>query len=195
MRHITTLLFLIISTFLFAQENNSKTEKPEAGVTKSMFGIQVGTLGTWVYNESRLSNKIALRSELGLQTFTSTDLSTKKTYNFLTPEIVLEPRYYYNLEKRSSKGKSIERNSGNYFSLRSSYFPDLFKIGSNGGFKFIPELNIIPTWGMKRNLGTHFNYELGGGLGYRKVFETSRNQNKSNEDAVFYLHARIGYTF
>ena len=34
-------------------------------VEKSTFGIQTGVLGLWAYNETRLSNTIALRTELG----------------------------------------------------------------------------------------------------------------------------------
>lgn len=30
-----------------------------------MYGIQTGLLGVWVYNEARLTNSIALRTEIG----------------------------------------------------------------------------------------------------------------------------------
>ena len=56
MKEIITLIFLSFSIFCNAQN---------ISVEKSVFGIQTG-LGIWVHNESRMSNKIALRSELGL---------------------------------------------------------------------------------------------------------------------------------
>jgi hypothetical protein len=39
-----------------------------ASVEQSSYGIQTGVLGIWAHNESKLSNQIALRSELGLDT-------------------------------------------------------------------------------------------------------------------------------
>ena len=54
---ITTLLFLAIINCSFAQNS---------AIEKSITGIQIGFLGTNVYNETRLSNEIALRSQFGL---------------------------------------------------------------------------------------------------------------------------------
>jgi hypothetical protein len=195
MKRIATLFLLSITTTIFAQDNTTTNENSEASVTKSQFGVQIGTFGTWIYNESKLTNKIALRSELGLQFFTIKNNNTNESHSFLTPEITLEPRFYYNLNNRSSKGKNISGNSGNYFSLRSSYYPDSFIVGNANELKFVPELSIIPSWGMKRNLGTHFNYELGGGIGYRRVFEKGSATNSNNLDVTSNLHIRIGYRF
>ena len=196
MKSITTsALLLSFAATISAQEKTPSIEKSQASVEKSLFGVQTGLLGIWVYNELRISNTIALRSELGLETAVATREDSNDSYTFLTPEITLEPRLYYNLNKRKSKGKNISENSANYFSLRSSYYPDSFTIGNTGGYNFVPELNIVPCWGMKRNLGDHFNYELGGGVGYRKVFETASETNSNNADVVMHIHARIGYKF
>lgn len=186
------MVLLCLSFTMFSQTNADAEQSPS--LEKSVFGIQVGAFGTWIYNESKLTDKLALRTEIGLQTFVYTDKFTDETNFFLTPEIIVEPRFYYNLNKRSAKGKNISGNSANYFSLRSSYYPDIFIIGFND-FKFVPELNIVPTWGMRRNIGSNFNYEFGGGLGYRKVFEDSHRINQNNQDIAIYIHARIGYKF
>ncbi len=45
----------------------------------------------------------------------------------MTPVITAEPRWYYNLNKRVSKSKNIEGNSGNFISLKTSYHPDWFE--------------------------------------------------------------------
>ncbi|KGO89581.1 hypothetical protein [Flavobacterium suncheonense] len=196
MKRITTLFLLILSAPIFSQTNTEEKEKSTAGVSNSIFGVQAGFLGAWAYNELKLTDKIVLKSELGLQTYTLKTKNPDKTFTFLTPEIVLEPRFYYNIQKRADKGKDVSHNSGNFISLRSSYFPDSFTVGEKiADNAFIPELHIVPTWGMKRNLSDHFNYELGAGLGYRKVFETNLKQNNNNDDVAFYLHARIGYKF
>ena len=56
MKKIITLVFLSLSFLCNAQN---------ASVEKTVFGIQTGFLGIWGHNESKLSNTIALRSELG----------------------------------------------------------------------------------------------------------------------------------
>lgn len=196
MKKIITTLLLSFSLLSYAQtDSETKNENTNTSVAKSLFGVQIGLLGAWVYNELKLSDKIVLRSELGLQTFIYSDSVIDETHTFLNPEITLEPRCYYNLNKRNTKGKNISDNSGNYISLRSAYYPDSFKIGNTENFDFVPELHIVPTWGMKRNLGKNFNYELAVGLGYRKVFEKHNLINNNNEDVAYNLQARIGYKF
>ncbi|ESU23516.1 hypothetical protein FEDK69T_16840 [Flavobacterium enshiense DK69] len=199
MKKITTILLLSLSLHSFSQTNETKIENTNTtenvSVTKSLFGVQIGFIGTWIYNELKLSDKIALRSELGLVLYTAKNSSTDESASFLAPGITLEPRFYYNLNKRNRKGKDISDNSGNYISLRNTYYPDSFTVGNTEGFKIVPELHIMPTWGMKRNLGKHFNYELSTGLGYRKVFEKDDLVNNNNEDVLFDIQARIGYKF
>ncbi|HEX3166783.1 MAG TPA: hypothetical protein VHQ93_11035 [Chitinophagaceae bacterium] len=56
MKKNITLVLVSLSIFCNAQK---------ASVEKSVFGIQTGFLGIWAHNESRLSNRIALRSEIG----------------------------------------------------------------------------------------------------------------------------------
>ena len=38
----------------------------DASVEQSTFGIQTGVLGVWAYKETKLSNQIALRTEIGM---------------------------------------------------------------------------------------------------------------------------------
>jgi hypothetical protein len=62
MKKITTILVCFVSVLASAQE----IQKKDVSVEKSIFGIQTGLLGIWVHNEMRLTNEIALRTELGL---------------------------------------------------------------------------------------------------------------------------------
>lgn len=67
------------------------------------------------------------------------------------------------------------------------------------------DLSIIPTWGLKRQIGNHFTYEAGAGIGYRIVYLKPNyyNGNAQNVDDFStnrnqytpYLHLRAGYTF
>jgi hypothetical protein len=110
----------------------------KVSVEKSTYGIQTGYLGIWVYNEFKLSNQVAFRSELGLAsgTFGSElgvtygvfdDFSHSGEF-IISPIITLEPRWYYNLNKRSSKMRDIGGNSGNFISLKANYNLNMFII-------------------------------------------------------------------
>ena len=177
MKKIITLLFLSLSVLCDAQN---------ASVEKSVFGIQTGFLGIWIHNESKLSNTITLRSEIGLDAgILFTDFEGRSGF-LLAPVLTLEPRFYYNLNKRNSKLKDISNNSGTFISLKTSYHPDWFVI-SDITDHITSDISFIPTWGIRRNIGVHFNYEAGAGIGYRFF---------SNEsEAVGNLHLRIGYVF
>ena len=187
MKKIITLVFLSLSFFCNAQN---------VSVEKSVFGIQTGFLGIWGHNESKLSNTMALRSELGLDAgILFTDYQGRSGAGFLlAPVLTLEPRFYYNVNKRSSKSKDISNNSGNFISLKTSYHPDWFVI-SNYADNIISDISFIPTWGIRRNIGPHFNYEAGAGIGYRYVFAKEAGYYSNESEAVANLHLRIGYVF
>jgi len=159
-RVVFASLLLTSSYFGFSQNTI------DTSIEKSVFGVQIGLIGIWAHNELKLSNKLALRSEIALSGVNSTSIR---------PLLALEPRLYYNLNNRATKGKRIDGNSGNYISLRTSY--QFFDTG---------EIKLVPTWGIRRNIGNHFNYEAGGGIGlsYQK-------------DIAFatYINLRIGYRF
>jgi hypothetical protein len=192
------LAFLILGLNLNANAQDTSVEK-------SIFGIQTGFSGIWINNESRLSNSLALRSEIGIEN----DFAVGDHYSgagfILQPVLTIEPRYYYNLEKRNADGKKISKNSGNYLSLKTSYHPDWFVINLDDYITKTADLSIIPTWGMKRQIGNNFTYETGIGLGYRIVYlkanYTGANFQNTDEFAqnknqyTPYLHLRIGYTF
>lgn len=162
-------LLLMCSHFGFSQNTT------DASVEKSVYGIQIGPIGVWAHNELKLSNQLALRSEIGLAGVNSANIE---------PLIALEPRWYYNINKRANKNKGIDGNSGNYISFRTSYrFFNTSKIDKT-------YLLITPTWGIRRNIGNHFNYEagIGGGIGVR-------NDNGRKIDYTSYYNLKIGYRF
>ncbi|WP_374401044.1 hypothetical protein [Flavobacterium sp.] len=163
-------------------------------VEKSIFGIQTGLLGFWAHNEARLSDEIALRTELGFDLGVAKSSLQDKDIVVLIPSIRLEPRWYYNLENRVKKGKSIAKNSANFFALNTTWNPDFFYITNENkdNFNVISTLAIIPKWGLKRTYGSHFTFETGFGLGY--FFYLEEYNNETGNVGVD-LHLRIGYTF
>jgi hypothetical protein len=196
MRKIFKLFFLMICVAGYTQS---------VSVEKSIFGVQTGFAGLWLNNECKLSSSIALRSEIGLEY----DIALGDHYDgvgfILQPVVTLEPRYYYNLEKRGANGRQISNNSGNYISLKTSYHPDWFVINLDDAITKTADLSIIPTWGIKRTLGKHFTFETAVGFGFRVVFlkenffnGTAQSVDDVKENRLQYtpdFSLRIGYTF
>ncbi len=166
-----------------------------ASVEQSTFGIQTGFLGIWVHNESKLSNQFALRSELGLDAGIYGNNANDIDGFLLTPTITLELRWYYNLNKREKKSRRIDGNSGNFISLKTSYHPDWFVIANEDNINFISDIFIIPTWGIRRHVGSHFTYETGIGIGYIHYFKEDNVILLNESDVAVNLHLRIGYRF
>lgn len=184
---------IVVALILFGISLTVKSQN--ASVEKSNFGVQTGFLGVWVHNESKLSNSIALRSEIGLDSGVWFGSLYDKVGFLMAPVITVEPRWYYNLNKRKKQSKRIDGNSGNFLSLKTSYHPDWFVVSNYNNIKEISDFSIIPTWGIKRNIGKHFNYETGVGVGYRYVFGKKAGYLNNVSEAVFNLHLRIGYKF
>ena len=180
-KKLTIVLLILFTSFSFAQE--------EPSVEKSIFGIQTGILGVWVHNETRLTNSIALRTEIGLDFGINGNDNTTTTA--LIPSIRVEPRWYYNLEKRIAKNRKIANNSGNFLALNVAYNPDWFYISNKENINVISTVAFIPKWGIKRTVGNHFTYEAGIGLGGFIVLNDYEPERKIALD----LHLRIGYTF
>ncbi len=111
------------------------------------------------------------------------------------PTLSVESRWYYNRKKRIEKTKRIDNNAGNYLALQTRYIPDWFVISNYDVGNVIPDIAIIPTWGLRRSIGRHFNFEFSVGLGYRYVFAKSAGFAKNEGKADFNLGLRFGYHF
>lgn len=190
---------LLLSIFLFSIFTTNAQQQPQtASVEKSIYGIQAGIFGAWVHNERKLSNSIALRTEIGLNYGLFGGIVYKSEINYiLAPNITLEPRWYYNLSKRLSKERPIENNSGNFVGLKINYFPDAFVISNNDQVNVPNQLLIIPKWGIKRTIGKHFTYEVAIGIGYHHTFipDNQYYEYEDEQELALDLHLRIGYTF
>ncbi|MGB6035563.1 MAG: hypothetical protein WBG42_04800 [Cryomorphaceae bacterium] len=185
----TALILSLCALTLIAKSQN-------ASVEKSTFGVQTGVLGVWAYNEVKLSNAIALRTELGFD-FGIWETTYYDDYDspfILTPVIVVEPRFYYNLKKRVENSKRIDGNSGNFIALKTSYHPEL-AIFNTDDAPVVSDFAIIPTWGIRRNLGDHFNYEAGIGVGYSYTFAERAGYSEDESGLELNMHLRIGYRF
>lgn len=184
MKKLFALLFILFSVSL--------AKAQEAPVTTNPVEIHTGILGIWLNKEYKMSNKLAIRAEVGLDGNLWT--GTYSSGFVLIPVFTAEPRWYYNLEKRHTKLKTTKGNFGNFFSLRTSYSPDLFVI-SNYYTNIIPFLTIVPTWGIRRPLGKNFVFETGIGIGYLHNFYKSKGYISDDGELTANINLRFGYRF
>ncbi len=161
-------------------------------VEKSVTGVQFGLFGLELYNESRIGEKLALRSQLALNpiAFWGGDFYRKSGYA-IAPSISLQPKYYYNINKRSAKGKNIKNNGANYISIQTLYFPKWFAISNYDNVTVANQIYFIPTFGIRRNFGGNFNYEFKVGYGYGFSFGEKINSSGGVPNLGF----KIGYDF
>jgi len=199
---LLTALFISMCCFTTQAQTPEDVTTETATVEKSLFSVQTGFIGLWVSNESRLSNRWALRTEVGFdlwtyKTYENYNLGEEKKGSFLAPSITIEPRWYYNIEKRGRKGRYTGHNSANFATISVKYFPDAFTIGSHPDFINIPnQITITPKWGIRRSIAqSNFNYELAFGIGYMGYLSKEHENINENSDVYADVHVRIGYTF
>ena len=178
MKKFTLLIIFYLVYFIsFSQKSSEKVS-----VEKSILSIQTGYFGTWINHELKLHKKIALRTEIGTEY--RLKFAIKQSFDSLKNQvsIFLEPKYYFNLVKRESKNKNIKNNAGNYISLRTNF--NILNNLENGDVYFH---NLTPTFGIRRNITSHFNLELSFGYGI------------SYSNSLILIEAmpsfRFGYTF
>lgn len=192
--YIPLFLLLFFTVFANAQKNMSEREKAPVSV-ESFYGAQTGLLGIWVHRETKLSHEFALRTEIGLTASLVIGLYEETLFG-LRPSVALEPRWYYNLDKRAEKGKRIANNSGNFIAMRLGYISNLFTISNYDKAEFSNTIFTFLHWGIRRNLGKQFNFEAGAGIGAGYI---SENNIGLEDDEGFEfspsIYLRIGYTF
>jgi len=195
-------LLSITSIFPFVT-GKSAAQDTIPSVEQSIMGFQIGESGLVFNYELKLARQFSLRTEAGITlAFYSKERNiwTGEEYKSATvalPSFTVEPRWYYNLNRRMKKGKDITRNRANYISLMVNY------AGGWGAIKpsqidDIPDfIHIIPTYGVRRTLGEHFNYELGGGIGYTFTsgYNHYNHKHRSEDKVLVYLRARFGFDF
>ena len=168
-----------------------ETQAQEASVERSICGIQAGILGFFAYNEMKVSNTIALRSEAGFKTTNLTignPVYSRGNEPFVPLVLNVEPRWYYNIKQRHAKGLAIDNNSATFLSLMIIYHAGWLMISG----KQPSNIEIIPTLAVRYNIGKCFDFEMGGGCGYQYAF-TSAEEEK--DYWAFNIVLRIGYVF
>jgi hypothetical protein len=164
---------VLIITFFISFYSFSQTDELETHLS-----FKVGAIGGWVSYEQPISNKLLVHLEFGQEFGFYKNILNSKTQFIATNTLSLEPRYYYNREKRKEQGKSIAINTGNYLALELQRIPDWMTYSSDDNVNISKATSIIPKIGMKRRITEFSTFELAGGIGYQW------NDNTRNSVAV-----------
>ncbi|MFJ1441495.1 hypothetical protein ACILFQ_06250 [Capnocytophaga canimorsus] len=177
---------------VFALLGFAVAQAQNASVEKDIIGVQIGIFETNIYNEHRLSDVVALRSQVSLYGGFRMGAAYDKAAFWFTPAISLEPKWYYGLNRRIKKEKNISNNSGNYLSLRTEFSPDWFIITNDNSLtNDYNSIAVIPTFGIRRSFSRNFNYEFNVGYGYAQTLGKKPNTT----GGTFWLSFKIGYDF
>jgi len=160
---LLTLLFSILVSLSYAQD---KTEKV----------WRINFLNPAIELELPTGNHSTFSAGLGIGYGGSyPDLSSGGNgfIYIISPFLDLQEKWFYNLNKRVNKGKNIENNSGNFFSLRFITRGNSIAENINRTSNF--DFAIGPTWGLQRKYGNHFHFLFDVGPQY--YFDTEGNGN------------------
>ncbi|WP_269222796.1 DUF3575 domain-containing protein [Flavobacterium sp. IMCC34518] len=153
---LSIVLFLLFTPLfnVVAQENPS--------VEKNLFKINMLLLG--VAYEHGFDTKNTLYSELSFGVGYRDSGFNGSSWSFY-PSITEQFRHYYNLEKRTNKGKVTTNNSGGFIALHANY--NFRPISSNDSYSSTEtSFTIAPLWGFQRTYKGNFNLGLNIGAGY-----------------------------
>jgi hypothetical protein len=138
----------------------------QAQATESTQSVSLSVLGLEYAYEHPLNRKFTVTGRGGLAAGMKwnkiSDNHTKFDY-LICPTVVLESRYYYNLEKRFAKGKETARNSAGFLSAQARYYipwgitPENNRIRENA-------IVFSPSWGLRRILYSKWIVEINTGL-------------------------------
>jgi hypothetical protein len=178
------LLLLVIQCLAYTAYGQSRL------VEDKTTNLQLGLLGAYFNHEVPLANTLALRLEVGLDAGLFGGSFNGGLGYLVVPAITAEPRWYYNLAKRHEENKRIDGNSGNFLTLHISHHPNWVALSNRANLSVIPDLWVVPTWGIRRNLGEKYNFETGLGIGYRGYFHEYGGYENSG---AINLVLRFGY--
>lgn len=166
MKHLRSVFFLL---FLFAMAAKAENDAP--AITKSNHSLTLNLFGLNYNCEYAFAPKATVLfsagTSFGFGQLWGLDFDrdnglqlTTKNYKILSGALAVEPRYYYNLAKRSRKGKRTFCNSGAYISGEFSY---AFPIAITNNVRAAHVFAITPYWGFRR-VWNHFLFDLAGGV-------------------------------
>jgi len=157
-------LILLTSILGFLHACYGQQTQPD-GRLSSLAKIDLGLQGIGFTYEPRISNALTIDLSTGIGG--GYDISEESLeYDLLKPAVYFSatPKYFYNLQKRRNKGKTVLHNSGNYIGLRFTYNTPLDKKSDAVRNSILTNIH----WGIQRAIGGHWTINSHIGVGYAK---------------------------
>lgn len=190
------IILLVVVSFNFSySQTTSSNETETTSINKSSYGVELGFLNAGIFYEFRIARAFSLKNEFK---FSKTYLINSSNAPFyFQPEIIVQPRWYYNLQKRHKKGNRTVNNSANFIGITGSYRPTWFSLPENT--KYLEEsVSYTVDWGLRRSFAENFHFEFIVGAGVYNIISYNKIDNPSNESssvALINIRAQIGYRF
>ena len=164
-----TLILFILGTITHAQEikfKSTRTSLYNPELAEELHKISILPLG-YAY-ERKLADEFTFEAGIDF----SFDAYYADADNFddyalvVNPTVHLEPRYYYNMQKRYRRGRNVNFNAASYIGIYSELRMNPLIEENNGYWPVYDRFRIGPSWGIQRNLGRrgYLNFNLGYGL-------------------------------
>lgn len=116
--------------------------------------------------EKKISQQITIYSMLGLVYYgkgatTYITIFGPSEYYAITPQITVQPRFYYNLDKRAASDKNVDNNSANYVGFAARFFHQSFFLSNSDRFSRGPAvLDLMLSYGLQRSFFNRMNFDL-----------------------------------
>ena len=173
--HLLSALLLVSFLHVSAQQDlERKSSQLRANFT---------LIGLGANYELRLLKYTTLNFEAGVQTglsYSNSSYAGTQWGYALVPDFSGEVRQYYGIRRREAKGKRVDNNAGNFFSVTGGYRtePIASRYYYEGAYGYF-----TPAWGMQRSWGKHFSFEARFGIRFSPV--------EYSDGAINALDARV----
>ena len=149
--------FLCFLNVTYGQKNKTDT------TLSSLAKIDLGLQGIGFTYEARISNHLTTDLSAGIGGgYNIAEGSIE--YELLKPALYVSvtPKYFYNLDKRLARGKTLLYNSGNYIGARFTFNTPVGEKTDIIRNSFLANIH----WGIQRAIGGHWLFNSHIGVGY-----------------------------
>jgi hypothetical protein len=182
-----TLILLLL--YIGLQQTFAQNIEKTSASTQSNHIADAGWIGASYSYEYAFADKFTVSGIAGIAgyvSYTSSDFFGDYWSYAFHPYMAVEPRYYYNLEKRLHKGKKTDGNAGSFLAAQCGY---IFKpVKKHNVYDDVCGISFAPYWGLRRIWWNHLLFEFQAGLAFGW---NSYNDSK----AGIRLGVRFGYKF
>lgn len=165
------LIFILLILILNSEAQNiqyksTRTSKYSPELSEELHKISFFPLG-YAY-ERKIGDEFTIEAgiDFSFDAYYEDDNVFEDYALVINPTIHVEPRYYYNLEKRYRRGRNVTYNSASYIGIFSELRMNPLIEEKNGIDPVYDRFVVGPVWGIQRNLGRrgYFNFNFGYGL-------------------------------